>query len=75
MELNQSDLVVGKTYTNGKKRETIRKVLGFPSCPGNWETKICVRYLVLKGLRPEVGTEFTITRRSFAKWASREVML
>jgi hypothetical protein len=69
----QDELTVGETYSNGKKREAIRKVLGFPACPSDWETASCVRYLVLKGLRPEVGREYTITLRAFAKWAHHRV--
>lgn len=71
--MKQNEIKTGETYSNGKKRETVRKLLGFPTCPNDLETSFCVRYLVLKGLRPEVGKEYTITLRSFAKWAHHQV--
>jgi hypothetical protein len=73
--MNRSDLIIGKVYSNGKKRETIRRILGFPYCPSDWVASICVRYLVIKGNRLEIGKEYTITCRSFVKWAAREAML
>jgi hypothetical protein len=73
--MQQSVLEVGRCYTNGKKRETIRKILGFPACHGDWMEAICVHYLVIKGLSSEVGKAYTITQRSFARWAHREVQV
>ena len=73
MRMTQNEIKVGAVYSNGKNRETVRKVLGFPACPSDLIAAICVRYLVLKGLRPEVGMSFTITRRAFAKWAHHVV--
>jgi hypothetical protein len=67
--MDQADLQIGKFYTNGKKRESIRQLIQFLECPVDWETKMCIRYLVIKGLKPEVGREYTITRKAFAKWA------
>ena len=68
----QTELKVGEIYSNGKKRETVRQVLGFHACPGNLVSFFCVRYLVIKGLRSDVGRVFTITRRAFAKWAHHQ---
>ena len=69
----QDELKTGEIYSNGKKRESVRKIMGFPSCPHDLIARNCVRYLVLRGLRPEVGKEFTITLRSFMKWAHHRV--
>lgn len=74
MGMTKAELKLGGIYSNGKKRETIRKIVEFVACPVYLNEGPCVRYLVLKGLRPEVGNEYTITRGSFAKWAHHRVV-
>ena len=68
----QGDLRIGQIYSNGKKRESIRKIVDFVTCSMDLQVERCVRYLVIKGLKPDVGMQFTMTRRSFARWAKFE---
>jgi hypothetical protein len=70
----QNELAISKIYSNGKKRESLRKIVKFVPCPIAITEGYCIRYLTLKGRRSEVGHEYTITRRAFAKWAHHEAM-
>lgn len=73
MGMSQYDLKIGIEYSNGKKRESVRRLLGFPACENHWTESVCVRYLVIKGSRLEVGKEYTVSRRRFARWVHHEV--
>jgi hypothetical protein len=72
--MNQDELEIGGIYSNGKERESVSQITGFIRCPGDYVDINCVRYRVIKGLRPKVGKEFTITRQAFARWAHHRVV-
>ena len=66
-----SEIQVGKTYTNGKKRETIRKVTRIEFY-GKTTDPFRVYFKVLKGPYTGQGVLY-IFADSFARWALAEV--
>lgn len=69
--MRKDEIQVGKTYTNGKKRESIRRVTKL--IRNDEYEPYFVYFIVIKGPYSGRG-EFDILAYSFAKWAKAEVM-
>jgi hypothetical protein len=60
-----SEIEAGKMYTNGKKREIVRKVTRLSTNPF---------YLYFETIKGFPGNDkYAVLRESFAKWAKAEV--
>ena len=63
--MRKDEIQIGKTYTNGKKREIIRQVVNFSDNP---------YYMHFKTIKGFAGNDYcAVLKTSFAKWAKSEV--
>ena len=60
-----SEIQIGKVYTNGKKREIIRRITRYSFNP------YYVYFETLKGFAG--GDRYAVLKTSFARWAKAEV--
>lgn len=68
--MRASAIIVGKSYENGKKRQTIRKVLKIAPGP---DGILAVIFEEIKAPKNRQGLRFCITLRSFVSWAKAEI--
>jgi len=70
--MKPSEIAVGKLYTNGKTRETLRRVLKINEIPTPDLPYPAVYFKNIAGWCRR-GIEMWVSLQSFAKWAAAEV--